>query len=80
MVLRLSATNFSAPALLVNCHFDRCHHHNDLGGEEGVDDGNADNVDDDEELDDDGEDGYNHAQRSARSRGQRQHAQLCHHA
>ena len=70
MVLRLSATNFSAPALLVNCHFDRCHHHNDLGGEEGEDGGNADNVDDDEELDDDGEDGYNHAQRSTRSRGQ----------
>ena len=51
MVLRLSATNFSAPALLVNCHFDRCHHHNDLYGEEEEDDGDAY---DEEEVDDDG--------------------------
>ena len=78
LVLRLSATNFSAPALLVNCHFDRCHHHFDLYGEEEEDDGDIDN--DDEEVDDDDKDGHNHAQCSARSRGQWQHAQLCNHA
>ena len=37
----------------------------------------AGDVDDEEDADDDG---YNDPQRGARSRCQRQHAQLCHHA
>ena len=60
LVLRLSATNFSSPALLVNCHFDRCRRHNHENEE--------DDVDDEEDADDDGKDGYDHAQRCARSR------------
>ena len=79
LLLRLSATNFSAPALLINCHFDRCRLHNDENyvDEDEEDDGD---VDDEEDVDADGEDGYDDAQRGARSRRQRQHAQLCNHA
>ena len=62
LVLRLSATNFSSPALLVNCHFDRCRRHNHENEDE------EDDVDDEEDADDDGKDGYDHAQRCARSR------------
>ena len=77
MLLRLSETNFSAPALLVNCHFDRCRLHDDAHD---VDEDEEDDVDDEEDVDDDGGDGNDDPQRRARSRCQRQHAQLCHHA
>ena len=53
MLLRLSATNFSAPALLINCHFDRCRLHDDAHD---VDEDEEDDVDDEEDVDDDGED------------------------
>ena len=59
MLLRLSATNFSAPALLINCHFDRCRLHND---DHDVDEdeeagGDLDEEDDDDSAVQDEEDG-----------------------
>ena len=51
MLLRLSATNFSAPALLINCHFDRCRLHDDAHD---VDEDEEDDVGDEEDVDDKG--------------------------